>query len=375
MELPIGYRKFHNDKFLNYQMNRLHSLGFGRAQEIEAACAQIKNYADVSPAFRQQAARAEAEARLSNAAAYLRTAEFFIEHSSPRRVETYEAFLKTWNEAFLNERTARFEVPYEGSFLPAIEVQSSTSPAKGTVLVFGGFDSLIEEFYVIWMHFANAGYRVIAFEGPGQGGARRLYGHLFDHDWEKPIRTMLDFFEIDEAAAIGISMGGYWVVRAAAYEPRIKQIVSWSPVYDWMAQLPQPVEKLLDWVLKFEGFMNWSIRLRMRAFPILKFAMNQAIYLVDGKVPMDGVRWLLGMNKSHVSSERVTQDVLLMTGESDAFQPVKLLRKQEAALTNARSVTSRIFTEDENAHMHCQMGNLNLALNYIEEWLHRVVRA
>ena len=369
MDLPIGYRKFHKDSFVNYQMNRLYSLGFGRLEDIEEAAAAIKKHADVYPAFAQQAAKARAEARLKNAAAYLRTAEFFIDHNSPQRVEAYKEFRKTWDEAFLDERITRHEVPYAGSYLPTLEAQPATTPPKGTILLFGGFDSLIEEFYVMWMHFANAGYRVIAFEGPGQGGARRLYGHLFDHDWEKPVSTMLDYFNVDEAAAIGISMGGHWVVRAAAYEPRIKQVVSWSPVYDWLAQLASPLESLMNWVLQFEGFMNWSIRLRMQAFPILDFAVKQAMYLVDGKVPMDGVRWMLSMNKNHVSSEKVTQDVLLMTGEKDAFQPVKLLRKQEAALTNAQSITTRVFTEAENAHMHCQMGNLNLALTFIEQWL------
>ena len=38
----------------------------------------------------------------------------------------------------------------------------------------GGFDSLIEEFYVIWQRVAAAGFEVIAFEGPGQGGARTM---------------------------------------------------------------------------------------------------------------------------------------------------------------------------------------------------------
>lgn len=373
MALPIGYRKFHKDNFVNYQMNRLYSLGFGRAEDIEEAAATIQEHDDVYPAFEQQAIKARREGRLKNSAAYLRTAEFFVAHNSPQKVEAYRAFRQTWDEAFLHGRVVRHEVPYADSYLPALEVQAATQPAKGNLLVFGGFDSLIEEFYVIWMHFADAGYRVIAFEGPGQGGARRLYGHLFDHDWEKPTSTMLDYFEMDEAAMIGISMGGYWVIRAAAYEPRLKQIVSWSPVYDWLTQLPAPLEGLLTHVLKWEGFMNWTIRLRMRLFPILDFAVKQAMYLVDGQVPMDGIRWMLGMNKAHVSSDQVTQDVLLMTGEKDAFQPVKLLRNQEAALVNANSLTTRVFNEAENAHMHCQMGNLDLALTYIEEWLNEKV--
>ena len=210
---------------------------------------------------------------------------------------------------------------------------------------------------------------MIAFEGPGQGGALQIHGLKFDHDWEKPTGAILDHFGIEKATLIGISMGGYWALRAAAYEKRIRHVVSWPPVYDWMEQIPGFAQSMVTRLLKFEGFMNGNIRLRMRLAPVLDHAIKQAMFMVGKEQPMDAVRWLRGMNKSHISSEKVTQDVLLLGGESDAFQPIKLLNKQRDALTQARSVTSRIFTKAEHADMHCQMGNLNLALSEIENWL------
>jgi hypothetical protein len=78
----------------------------------------------------------------------------------------------------------------------------------------------------------------------------------------------------------------------------------------------------------FEGFMNVSVRLRMWLVPILDHAVRQAMYMVQSDRPMDAVRWLLGMNRHHISSSKVTQDVLLVGGENDTFQPVKLLYKQ-----------------------------------------------
>lgn len=115
--------------------------------------------------------------------------------------------------------------------------------------------------------------------------------------------------------------------------------------------------------------MNASVRLRMRLVPILDHAVRQAMYMVQSDRPMDAVHWLLGMNRHHISSSKVTQDILLVGGENDTFQPVKLLHKQRDALVNARSVTTRVFTKAEQAHMHCQMGNLNLAMGEIEGWL------
>lgn len=38
-------------------------------------------------------------------------------------------------------------------------------------------------------------------------------------------------------------------------------------------------------------------------------------------------------------------------------------------LTNARSVTARLFTREESAQNHCQAGNYGLALRTIVNWL------
>ena len=38
-------------------------------------------------------------------------------------------------------------------------------------------------------------------------------------------------------------------------------------------------------------------------------------------------------------------------------------------LTNARSITARLFTRGESAQNHCQSGNQGLALKTIVNWL------
>ena len=42
---------------------------------------------------------------------------------------------------------------------------------------------------------------------------------------------------------------------------------------------------------------------------------------------------------------------------------------QVKALTNAKSVTDRVFTKETNAHNHCQIGNIGLALDVITKWI------
>nr|AAU83293.2 hypothetical protein GZ27E6_14 [uncultured archaeon GZfos27E6]QNO51414.1 hypothetical protein PFCPEAIJ_00016 [Methanosarcinales archaeon ANME-1 ERB6]QNO53027.1 hypothetical protein GKHFHOKN_00003 [Methanosarcinales archaeon ANME-1 ERB6] len=49
----------------------------------------------------------------------------------------------------------------------------------------------------------------------------------------------------------------------------------------------------------------------------------------------------------------------------------KMKNKQAEALTNARSIEKRVFTKEEHASSHCQVGNLTLAINYIIDWIDR----
>jgi pimeloyl-ACP methyl ester carboxylesterase len=367
--LPVGFARFHRNAFLNYQLNRAHALGFADRHELLDAARALRSLDDCIEVFTALSERAQAEGRLRNATSYLRIAEFFTPKRAGAGVPIYRRYRDLFDRAFGADGALRHAIPYGGAAIPAYRLHAVGSASRGTVLLHGGFDSLIEEFYAIWQRIAASGFDVIAFEGPGQGGARALGGLLFDHAWEKPVATVLDHFAVDRAALVGISMGGYWALRAAGREPRIDRVVSWPPVYDWLYQLPGPVRAAARRMFRFRRFMNWSIRVRARLFPVLRHVVNQTLYLVDGQEPMDVADWFLGMNAKHLGSARVTQDVLLCCGEHDAFQPPVLTRRQAEALTSARSVQVRMFTTAEHADSHCQMGNLGLACDVVTAWL------
>jgi pimeloyl-ACP methyl ester carboxylesterase len=368
-ELPVGFRTFHRNAFINYQLNRAHSLGYAEGHELHASARAIRRIDDCATTFTTLAERAEAEGRLRNATSYLRLAEFFTPKRSGAAVSIYRRYRDLFDRAFRDGGVVRHEVPYLAATLPAYRLRAPGSSPRGTVLLHGGFDSLIEEFYAIWERIAASGFDVIAYEGPGQGGARALGGLTFDHDWEKPVAAVLDHFAIDRAAIVGISMGGYWALRAAGRESRIDRVVSWPPVYDWLYQLPGPVRAAARRMFRFRRFMNWSIRARARLFPVLGYVVDQTLYLVDGRQPVEVADWFLGMNAEHLGSDRIKQDVLLCCGEHDAFQPAILTRCQAKALTSARSVQVRMFTAAEHADTHCQMGNLELACSVVATWL------
>jgi hypothetical protein len=41
-------------------------------------------------------------------------------------------------------------------------------------------------------------------------------------------------------------------------------------------------------------------------------------------------------------------------------------------LSNARSIAARVFTAQEQAQAHCQVGNLPLAIGTISDWVHKI---
>lgn len=369
--LPVGFHRFHRDDFVNYQLNRAHSLGFLPRPTVERGAAAVRSHDDVPRVFAALADEAERGGRLAEAASCARLAEFFTPRPSDAQVAAYRRFRELWDRAFLADGLTRHEVPYGQGALPALRLAARGEHAAaplGTVLFFGGFDSLIEEFTASWSALGDAGWDVIAFDGPGQGGARTLHGVVHTHDWERPVAAVLDHFGLSEAALVGMSMGAWWAVRAAAHEPRITRLVAWAPVYDWLARFPGWVGSFVRWMVARRGFMNVGIRLRMRLFPILRHVVGQATWLSGTSEPADAAQWFLGMNAERQGAERVVAPTLLMVGENDAFQPAVLGRLQARALSNA-PVTTRLFTASEHADQHCQMGNLGLANGELARWL------
>lgn len=370
MKLPIGYHQFHKNKFLNYQLNRWYSLGYARLEDIESIGKKIKSFDEYINEFMLASTLAKKDGRLKNAATYLRASEFLIAPNDSRKIVVYKEFIELFDSAFADEKYERHKIPYNGSFLSAIKIPSKTGTAKGTIIGIPGFDAFIEEFYSIWNYFAENGYDFIAFEGPGQGGSRRLYNQYFDHDYEKPTKAVLDYFKLDEVTALGVSMGGYWIIRAAAYEKRITKVIAMPPVYDWLEMTNTFNANLAKWFLKHKKLTNFFVKLKMNV-GTLKHTINNALFIQNKTEPYHGMEWMMGMNKEHLSSDLLRQDVLLLGGKNDAFQPPILLHKQKAALVNAKSVSVRIFTKEEHADQHCQIGNLNIVLETMLEWMEK----
>ncbi len=375
--LPVGYHRFHRDQLFNYQLNRPHSLGSGRYEDLAEAGARISSFSQWKTEMGRQATRAEAEGRWRNAAAYWRAAEFYTFADDPDKTLFYDRFLESFHAALAGEPLERVQVPYGTATLPALVVDAPRAvprgAGRGTVLLHGGYDSFIEEFYPLLRFFSDAGLRAIGFEGPGQGGARRRAGLPMDWRWEGPVGAVLDHFALDDVTLVGLSMGGYFALRAAAFEKRVRRVIASGHAFDYTRVAPAPAR----WLMTFfhdhlRELTNRVSRWKMRSGGMEAWNIGHMMYIRDTDEPMAALDFALELTEANLRCDRITQDVLLLASTDDHFIPFRLHAEQVRRLVAARSVTDRVFTKAEHAGSHCQIGNVGLALRVMRDWIENV---
>ena len=370
---PQQYYDLHPDRGLNFQLNRMYGwVGEDRMlAEIREAAPAIRNYADWTETFTRLADAALAARRTPAAAYYVRLAEFFMFPGDPRKRSARDRFVSLVREAHGMTESDRILVPFAGAALPAYRFAAPR--AKGTLVVFGGYDSYIEEWFPMLLALRDAGYDVIAFEGPGQGGALEEFGlHLTPH-WNEPVGAVLDHFAERDVTLIGLSLGGCLVIRAAAFEPRVRRAIAFDAMTDFgecvlhtaasgaraaalgiLGYAPRVLDAVVGRVARHDLMVEWGVR--------------QGMHVMGAASPHAYFDALSAYTTRRVS-DRVTQDVLLLCGAEDHYVPLRQLGDQMRMLTNAASVSSRTFTRADQAQNHCQIGNLGLALRVIAGWL------
>lgn len=366
---PVGYESFHDDPVYNFQLNRWYSLGYIGYDRLAEVGQAVDSFDSWSAETRRQAEFADTEGRTMEAAYFYRAAEFYLSHDHPDKVTLRDTFARRFDEAFEEIGFVRDEVPYDGGALPILWL-AADGESQGTIVMHGGFDSFAEEFASMMIDLRDRGYDVLVFEGPGQGAARREHGLAFDPAWEKPTSAVLDHYDLNDVTLIGISMGGYLCLRAAAHDARISRVIASSIAYDYPS-FPGPLGQVIAraCMTKFRDFANGVMEEKIAAGGLEGWSLDNSMYITDKPTPIEAMDVTFSMDKEFLRSEFVTQDVLILTGRDDHFVPFEMHRKQVKALTAARSVTDVVFTADEHAGQHCQIGNIGLAMDTIVDWI------
>ncbi len=361
---PVGYYNFHKNKDVNFQLNRFYSFGYWARADAEEAGSAVREIKNWKPALTALAERQLAANRPLAAACSYRAAEFYLLPGDPEKIRLYDQFIDLFYEAVPAENLEKFSIPYLDGALPALRLSPENS--RGTILMHGGFDSFMEELFPLVQYLADAGLEVIIFEGPGQGAAIRKHNLPFTYAWEQPVACVLDHFKLTDVSLIGISLGGYLALRAAAFEPRISRVVCYDiSNYDQHGRGLQ--RAIYQFFLRYPAIYNWIAKISMKNVAT-EWLIQQGMYINGVETP---VEWMASLENFSVSdiAAQVRQDVLLLAGAEDHMVSLKEFEKNRNGLTAARSITGRIFTAEEHAQNHCQVGNVKLALDVILDWI------
>ena len=375
---PIGFHQLHPDTSMNFQMNRWYSwVGeAGMLEEMRLVAPRIANYSDWKREFLALATNASRQGHILRAGYYYRCAEFFMRPDDADRKDTRENFLRAVRSVYGLDQLQRHRIAYtdgtnEG-MLPAYRF--TPAQTKGTIVFFGGFDSYIEELTAAFFYLRDAGYEVVAFEGPGQGGALNEAGLPMTAQWHKPVAAVLDYFQLDQVTLIGLSMGGGLVFRAAAFEPRVARVVAYDIFTDFLEVNLRQVNPLrramLNALLRLRAaaVVNAMVKRLAKKSPVAEWGIEEGMHVTGTSSPYEFFLKARQFTTIDVSP-LVKQDVLLLAGSEDHYVPTAQLHQQIRLLTNARSITARLFTRSESAGNHCQVGNYGLALKTIVDWL------
>jgi dienelactone hydrolase len=272
----------------------------------------------------------------------------------PAKTASYAAAMDAFAKArdYMPLPIERVEINSPDGILPAYLIPAKTKVPAPTVIFYSGFDVVKEMLYCfIREEFVQRGISVIIVDTPGVGEPLRLRNVPSRPDYEVPTKAVVDYLEtrpdVDKSriGIMGISLGGYYAPRGAAFEPRIKAVVAWGAIYDYGA--------------------IWQKRWASASKHL--------------SVPFFQLPWVMGTNTMEEALERVKsftladvlpklkQPILIMHGEHDISSPPEEAHKMFAKVGSADK-TLRIFTIAEGGAEHVHADEPDAARQLAADW-------
>lgn len=342
-------------------------------QEWLATGERVNQIADVSLEKGHIVSARDAYLRASG---YYRAAEFFLHGNpnDPRILQTWEKSHDCFRKVIdLMPRPVEVvEIPYENTTLPGyfLKPDSSDQPRK-TLILHTGFDGTAEELYFSHGQAAvQRGYNCLIFEGPGQGGVLRDQGLPFRPDWENVVTPVVDYVltrtetDPERIALMGISMGGYLAPRAVAYEHRIAACVANGGVYELNYSTDFGQEEM-DALLNHPDEFDFGTREAMRNDTSLRWSIEHGMYSFDVDTPHE----FLIKSQEYTLKDCVQQircPMLVVDSENDWMMKGRALQLYDALESPKEYM---LFTTEEGAGEHCQMGATRLSNQRVFDWL------
>ena len=331
--------------------------------------------------------RITARENLLRASNYYRNAAAFLlddPANNPEVAALYTAQIDTFAAAtaLLDHPAEAVSIPYQDTTLPGyLFLVDNSGVPRPTIIYTSGYDSTCQEcYFVLAVAALRRGYHVLAFDGPGQGGALHLQKLVMRPDWEAVITPVVDYaltrreIEPGRIAGFGYSLGGYLLARAAAFEHRLAALIFDDGLRDRAAgfpgNMPPFVMKWLD--AGHDEFVNHLLSVLTTVSSQLRWALGNGLWVFGVQNYAEVLRTVEKYTLDGVA-DQIVAPTLIMEGEHDTLlqgQPERV----EKALTAAK--TTRVtLTEAEGAGEHTHAGALARAHQVMFDWLDTTLTA
>ncbi len=291
------------------------------------------------------------------ASLYHTISEHFVNPNDPRRLEGYRDVLRCFEAAreaaiFKLERVL---VPFEGTTLPAYFMPAiGRTDARPTAIFICGLDTTKELWFLrAREQFALRGINCLFIDTPGIGEALRLQQLYTRHDYEKPVGAAIDYLvtrrEVDaeRIGLVGSSLGGYYVARASAFEPRLKATIAWGAIYDYHHV----------WVQRMAG--NGA-----SAAPTFQ------LMFITGTKNMDDAIEHISQFKIAGFADKIRLPFLIMHGKEDLQVPMSDAQAMYDSIGSPEKEMV-IFDGPNGGAAHTQFDNHLPALHVAADWMQR----
>lgn len=253
-----------------------------------------------------------------------------------------------------------FQAPYRKDSLPGVYFQNA-APHAPVVVVIGGADTCFEDlFLTAGRALLDRGYSVALVDLPGQGMTPASDLH-WEAEAERPIAAVLDLL-VDRFGArpghialLGLSLGGYFVARAAATETRVATVMASSP-------FPDPARL-------------FALTLRTATAPgahavtaAARRGIDMSLWKAGARTPEDFVRRTAGMV---ADPSRVTMPFLSIVGTGDSPVFVAQARQWHDAIPSTRKALVELDAAT-GADAHVQVGNRLRLVQEAAGWMGEV---
>ena len=380
------FTRYTGNRQFDLQLNRTFQPILDRAGMDEMAATtlpQLRSTREITTLAQRLAERFSSEGDADAAWRLYELAAFYLGAGDPRKGRFIDAMSAAFDEAHKGLALSRHAVPYRVGELTAMRweadpVHRELAPAgtPHTLVMMNGFDGYAEEIIDFASHFPTRPFDIITFDGPGQGHTA-LAGMSLEPEWERPTDAVLDYFGVESAAALGVSFGGYLVMRAAAHCPRITHAIAFDMMYRLLdgltAPLPRALRPLAEAVVgapRPAWLIDAALSVAPRFSADLAWKLQQARHLTGLSKPSEVLRAFGDYTMAPLEGA-IRQPCLVLAGDADQYVPFKRLGDVRRALANAAELDVRAFHEAEDPDMaqHCQIGDLDRAFAMMGEWL------